>query len=171
MAALYVVRHAQAASAGAGARDHDRRLDAAGTRAAALVGGVLAMRLPAPELVLCSSALRAVETWRAMAAALPAPGALSVEAGLYLAEPENLLERLQAVPPATRSAVLVGHNPGLHLLVALLVGGGEATALAELAAGFPPGAVVALTLAPGGWAAIAPASCRLDWLLLPETLA
>jgi len=171
VAALYVVRHAQAASAGAGARDHERRLDGAGARAAALVGRALAARLPAPELVLCSSALRAAETWRAMAAALPVPGALALEAGLYLAEPDVLLERLRAVPSTTRSVVLVGHNPGLHLLVTLLAGSGEASALADLAAGFPPGAVAALTLARAGWAAVAPGSCRLEWLLLPETLA
>ena len=169
MARLYLVRHAHAATAERGARDHARPLDGPGWTAAGLIGRALAARDAAPDLVLCSSAVRARETWDALGSTLPPPE-LSVEQGLYLAEPDSLLERLTAVPAAHAAVLLVGHNPGLHLLARLLAGSGDAEALARLEAGFPPAAAAAFEGA-DDWRALAPGSGRLEWLLLPETLA
>lgn len=168
MVRLYLVRHAQAAGAEPGARDHARPLDADGWDAASRIGRALAARRAAPALVLCSSAVRARETWEALAGELP-PAALSVEAGLYLATPANLLERLAALAPEHEAVLLVGHNPGLHQLACLLVGAGEAAAPAALERGFPAGAAAALECE-DGWVGIGPGRCRLDWLLLPEAL-
>jgi phosphohistidine phosphatase len=39
------------------------------------------------------------------------------EEPLYLAEPDTLLGIVRALPEAAQSALVVGHNPGLHELV------------------------------------------------------
>lgn len=169
MARLFLVRHAQAAGAEPGARDHGRPLDAAGREAARNVGRALAGRRVAPGLVLCSSAIRARQTWEAMAGELPS-AKLSVEPALYLAEPESLRARLAVLAATWQAVLLVGHNPGLHQLAQLLAGGGDTAMLARLRQGFPPGAVAALDC-DDGWPRIGRGRCRLDWLLLPEALA
>lgn len=169
MVTLYVVRHAQAEDAGGG-RDHERPLDASGQAAAARVGRALEAHGAAPELVLCSSARRARETWAALALELPRAPAAQVEEGLYLAPATGLLERLAQLPEDCRAVLLVGHNPGLHQLVVMLAASGPPEVLARLRRGLPPGAAAALEL-DDGWSAIAAAQGRLAWLVAPGQAA
>ena len=114
---VVLVRHAKAESGEEGA-DHERRLTDGGRRAAAEAGQWLAGRVPAPDAVWCSSAVRAVQTWEAMAPSLRAPRP-TVERDLYLTGARELAERLSGV---TGSVVVVGHNPTMEHLLAILVG-------------------------------------------------
>lgn len=130
---LVLVRHAKAASGEEGA-DRERELTQGGHRAAAAGGRWLAGVLREPELVWCSDAVRATQTWAAMAPALEA-GEVVVERDLYLASPRDVLDRLEG--STARSMVVVGHNPTMEQVLASLTG--------ELT-GMRPGAVVVLDL-------------------------
>ena len=114
---VVLVRHAKAESGEEGA-DHERRLTDAGRRAAAEAGQWLAGRVPAPDDVWCSSAVRAVQTWAAMAPSLRAPRP-TIERDLYLTGARELATRLSGV---TGSVVVVGHNPTMEQVLATLVG-------------------------------------------------
>jgi phosphohistidine phosphatase len=115
---LVLVRHAKAESGEEGA-DHDRRLTSRGQTTAIEAGRWLATVVPAPEAVWCSSATRAVQTWEAMAPSLDAPDP-TVDRGLYLAGPRDVVERLAASPGAT--TVVVGHNPTVEEVLAAVTG-------------------------------------------------
>lgn len=115
---LALVRHARAESAPDQA-DHDRRLTDAGLRAATAAGRWLAAHLPEPDVVWCSSATRAAQTWAAMAAAL-SPREVVVERDLYLAGAAQVVERVRAT--ASPGMVVVGHNPTLEQVVVALTG-------------------------------------------------
>ncbi len=65
---------------------------------------------------------------------------MEYEEKLYLAEPERLLRRLQAVDEDEPSVMLVGHNPGFHALAAALVGDGDPSDLQRLRQKYPTGA-------------------------------
>ena len=133
---VVLVRHAKAESGEEGA-DHDRRLTDRGERNAAEAGEWLAGVLPSIGEVWCSSATRAVQTWTAMSRSLVAPEP-SVERSLYLADAREIAERLDATTPnATGPVVVVGHNPTMAQLQALLTG--------ELR-GMRPGAVAVVDL-------------------------
>lgn len=106
---LLLLRHATAGMA-PGAPDHERALTPAGRLEAASAGRAVAPH--APELVLCSSARRALET----AQCLGLPTAPTVEDELYLAPAESLLARLWQVPDQIAVVLVVGHNPGLARL-------------------------------------------------------
>ena len=116
---LVLVRHAKAEPGGEGA-DHDRRLTERGLRDAADAGRWLATVVPRVDEVWCSSAVRAVQTWDAIASSIAAP-APSVERELYLAGARDLVGRLERVP-AGRTVLLVGHNPTAEQLLAAVVG-------------------------------------------------
>ena len=116
---LVLVRHAKAEPGGEGA-DHDRRLTERGLRDAAEAGRWLATVVPRVDEVWCSSAVRAVQTWDAIASSIAAP-APSVERELYLAGARDLVGRLERVP-AGRTVLLVGHNPTAEQLLAAVVG-------------------------------------------------
>lgn len=135
-----------------------------GRKAAAAMGEYLASFTPAPRLVLCSTALRTRETLAAILPALhPAPQAL-FEDVLYLAGTSRLLDRLQRVPEQTESVLLIGHNPGLHQLAALL-----ASEASELADGFPTAALAVLRIA-GTWAGLKPRQATLIDYKTPKAL-
>ena len=116
MALLYLMRHAQAESAGAGERDHDRPLDGEGQLAAKQLGRALRERGVAPDLVLCSTARRVTETWDAVASEWRVAPEMVADDGLYLAPPQALLSRLSELPSKVRAPLLIGHNPGLFEL-------------------------------------------------------
>jgi phosphohistidine phosphatase len=118
---VVLVRHAKAESGEEGA-DHDRRLTDRGHRNAVEAGEWLAGVLPDVGEVWCSSATRAVQTWAAMSRSVQATEP-SVERGLYLADAQEIAERLHARTSWDGGAVVVvGHNPAMEHLQALLTG-------------------------------------------------
>jgi phosphohistidine phosphatase SixA len=99
----------------------------------------------APELVLCSSAARARETFELVRSAL-AGVPVQLEDGLYGASSEALLARLRAVPDAVGCVLLLGHNPGLQELALALAARG--TDLERVEAKFPTAALATLAVPP-----------------------
>ena len=119
MKRLWLLRHLKSSWDEPGLADHDRPLAPRGRKAGKRVRQWAADHDVRPDLVLCSTAVRARATLDLVAPALGAP-AVEFEDGLYHAWADDLLERLQGVAPDVESVLLIGHNPGLHDLVALL---------------------------------------------------
>ena len=123
-----------------------------------------------PELVLCSSAVRALQTYKAISPALGPSVELSVEDALYGAGWADLLERLQVLPEQVGTVLLIGHNPAMHELAIELAGDGAAGALAQLVEKFPTGALASLGV-PGRWEALGPEQAHLGSLTVPRELS
>jgi phosphohistidine phosphatase len=121
MRRLVVVRHAKSDWPD-GVADVDRPLAARGRRDAAAAGPWLADHLPPLDLVLCSPAVRARETWRLAAAGLAPAPPVEVRDELYGAPAGTLLRVARQLPGDARTVAVVGHNPGLAEVVALLTG-------------------------------------------------
>ncbi|MDP6706636.1 MAG: histidine phosphatase family protein [Alphaproteobacteria bacterium] len=170
MAVLYLMRHGEAASAAAGDGDHERALTEAGRQAAAAIARELVERGPAPDLVLCSSARRARETWSVVADEMARLPQVTTEEGLYLAPAPALVERLVLLAPSAAAVLLIGHNPGLYQLALGLAGDGAAEAMATLERGFPAGAVAMLEFVDGDWLGLEDGAGKLLWFATPEDL-
>ncbi len=117
---LLVLRHAKSDHGNPGLRDHDRPLNQRGREAAGRMGRFVRDRDLLPELVLCSSACRTLETLELLgeAAGLDARSVTVEE--LYLASPTAMLEAVVEHAREETRVMLVGHNPGsedvLHVL-------------------------------------------------------
>jgi phosphohistidine phosphatase len=157
---LYVLRHAKAERDGL-ADDHARPLKKRGRRAAQAIGRFLTRIEEEPELVLSSSALRARETAELAMEAGRWRAALELDRRLYLAEPETLL-RAAAEVEGSRRLLIVGHQPGLSLLIGLLCAGREPA--------FPTGALARVDLDLGRWSELAPGAGWLCWLVTPALI-
>ncbi len=153
MRRLLLFRHASAAP-GIAHEDHARPLDAPGQAGARAMGARLAALGLLPDLVLCSSALRAVETWEAAGPAFSPSPPLRLNDALYLADPGTLLDAIAEVPAAITILTLIGHNPGLHQLAAALASDGAESIIGDLHSGYPAGAVSVLASEAGDWRAI-----------------
>lgn len=118
---LVLLRHAHADNDSPSGRDYDRPLSSLGLNQAAAARDWLQQHGIAPRQVICSPARRTEQTLSVVADALGgAP--IRFEARVYEATPGELLKILEPHRGAG-SVLLVGHNPGLEGLVALLASG------------------------------------------------
>jgi phosphohistidine phosphatase len=170
MKTLLLLRHAKSSWDNPGGRDIDRPLAPRGRRTAPLIGGYLRDRQLLPDLVLCSTARRARETYDLV---VPAVGgaAIQFEQGLYLAPPAALLRLVQATPAAVERLLVVGHNPGLQQFAVQLAGAGDEAARERLHAKFPTAGLAILTFAVARWKEVAPGAGRLESFVVPRDVA
>ena len=162
MKRVWLLRHLKSSWDEPGLADHDRPLAPRGRKAGKRMRQWAADHDVRPDLVLCSTAVRARATLDLVGPALGAP-AVEFEGGLYHAWAEDLLERLRGIPSGVESVLLIGHNPGFHDLVALLAPPGPED--------FPTGALAELLVAADEWRELQPGGTELGRLVLPRELA
>jgi len=155
---LVLLRHAK--SDWPDVADHDRPLAKRGRRDAPQVGRWLGESGFVPDAVVCSTALRARETWElasgGLLAAVPdASPVVRYEPRVYEATVLGLLMLIREFPPDWRTALMVGHNPGMANLAA-----GLPAPPPEPPQAFPTAAVAVLALQ-GDWADAAPGEAKL----------
>ena len=168
MRTLLLLRHAKSSWADDGEPDRDRPLAPRGRRGALRVGALLEERAVDVDVVLCSPAARTTETLALIRPALPDGVEVLVEEELYGASARQLLARLHLLPERVSSALVVGHNPGLQDLVALLARESELRERAR--AHFPTGALATLAMRRGDWASLRPAGAELVAWVTPREL-
>ncbi len=180
---LVLVRHAK--SAWPDLPDRDRPLAPRGRRQAPLVGKWLRAGGRLPDLVLCSTARRARETWQLMAVELGAPVHVTHDEWIYGADAASLLDLIRQVPEEVQTLLLVGHAPGIPDLTLLLAGdrraasaGNSADNSADNSAGdamqrasgkFPTAGVAVMAIA-GSWSALEPGRAQLTDFKVPRDL-
>jgi phosphohistidine phosphatase len=118
---LVVLRHAKADRPN-GVADEDRPLTERGHADAAAAGAWLATRGYRPDLVLCSPAKRTRQTWRAVALAVTGPHTPEVryEPALYHGGVAEALDLVRGAPEEAGTVLLIGHNPTVSMLSAVL---------------------------------------------------
>ncbi|PWB78779.1 MAG: hypothetical protein C3F15_00825 [Holophagae bacterium] len=160
MLELLVMRHAKS-DWDAGTDDHERPLAERGVKAARKVGRFLARAEMVPELVICSTAVRARTTIEFAAEAGDWHCPVEHTRAFYGADPAAVLAEI-ASRPAPPRLMVVGHEPTWSELVSLLVGGG--------AVRMATAAVACLELPADDWSAIEPGAGQLVWLVTPKLL-
>lgn len=157
---VLLLRHAKSSWDDPALADHARPLAPRGRRAAKLISAHLRSSQTHVQVVLCSSAQRAVQTLELVAP----PGEVSVEDQLYGASADGLLKRLRQVPDVHSAVMLIGHNPAMQELAAGLAPG---AGLAENK--FPTGALATLTFT-GSWPALEWGCAELTEFVRPRDL-
>jgi phosphohistidine phosphatase len=113
MKAIYLLRHAKSDWGDAAIADHDRPLNERGRDAAPRMGAHMRAHRYKPDLVLCSTARRTVETFGLIKGDLGRDVTVEFEEGLYLAESRQLMRRLRSLDDAVKAVMFIGHNPGI----------------------------------------------------------
>jgi phosphohistidine phosphatase SixA len=135
---LILLRHAHAEPAAADQDDRQRGLSATGIAEARAAGDWLRAHGLLPDRILYSSAVRTRQTLDALGDLGDVQG--HEEASIYEASPGTLAALADANRDAER-LLLVGHNPGLEQLAALMHSGQTGDYR-----GMPPGGVAVLSL-------------------------
>ncbi|EKX62812.1 phosphoglycerate mutase family protein [Streptomyces ipomoeae 91-03] len=167
MRRLVVLRHAKSAWP-VGVPDHERPLAPRGRRDAPAAGRALAEADCLPDLALCSTALRARQTWELASAQWGTPPAVRYDARVYAADVPELLDVLHEVPDRVGTLLLVGHNPGLEELVLELAGDALGDTLDDVRTKFPTSAIAFLSWYGDSWASLAPGTALLTDMIVPR---
>lgn len=166
---LVVVRHAK--SAWPDLPDHDRPLAKRGRRDAPRAGAWLRNAGHIPDLVLCSTARRARETWQLAAETLGVSPPVRYEARLYGADLAALLAVIAEQPADAATLLVVGHDPSVQQLTLHLAKDRTGDAIGELVdrvrTKFPTCAIAVLAIS-GPWTELDQGSARLTNFVLPR---
>jgi phosphohistidine phosphatase len=171
MLTLSLLRHAKSSWDDTSLKDFDRPLSKRGENAGPRVGAYIAVQGLAPELILCSPAVRARQTLDLVLPHLAGGPTVVYEDAFYLAAPSVLLERIRRIEAKVRHAMIVGHDPGMQGLALDLSGAGEADTLQALAGKFPTGGLAVIRFKARDWSKVGPAKGRLELFVTPKMLA
>ena len=121
---LTLIRHAKSSWDSDAPSDFERPLNRRGRRDAPRMGAELERLGIRFEHVFCSSAVRARETLAGLRHGLVVPeDRISYHREIYLAPTSRLYDLVAAQPDQSRDIALIGHNPGMEDLAAMLSGG------------------------------------------------
>ena len=114
-----------------------------------------------PELVLSSPALRARETIERVAKAAKWSPDVRFDQRIYEAGGLRLLEVVSQIENERKTALLVGHNPGIQELLMLLTGESKRV---------PTATLIKVELKTSKWINAADKRAKLEWLIKPRSL-
>jgi phosphohistidine phosphatase len=157
MKILHLLRHAKSDWSDPTLADHDRPLNRRGKRARTIVAShVAGWRV---DLVMCSTARRARQTAKPVVAALGCR--VQYEEALYAADAAHLLEVVRTLSDRKDPVMLVGHNPSLEELTAILCGQSPK---------YPTAALGTIDLPVERWDEVSPGCGTLAAFVIPSQL-
>jgi len=165
MKRLLVLRHAKAEEDSASGKDFDRPLAERGWQETADVGRAMRERGLHPDPIIASPATRVVETLAALAKGY-GPLDPDYDRRIYNASAGTLLDVIREADVDAQTLLLVGHNPGLHLLVLNLTEGDGSALRTRIENSFPTATLAAVDLAISNWTDIQPADGELVDLII-----
>jgi len=167
---VYLFRHAKSSWEDPTLDDFDRPLAPRGMRACETMQRYMALGDIHPDRVVCSAAVRTLQTLEQVLPALGEQAAVQHYRGLYLAGPQAMLNRLQRSDSGASSVMLVAHNPGTQSLALRLAGSGNAADLARLEAKFPTGVLATLIFRGSDWSDLGTGTCELHSFVCPRDI-
>jgi len=162
MKSLLLLRHGKSDWDAPHPTDHKRPLAERGRKGARRVGRFLARVGQPPDLVLSSSATRALDTARLASRSGRWRCRVETSDRLYEAASNEILAIVRAVEPEVSRLMVVGHEPTLSVLAGRLVGKARLR--------FPTAALARIDFEIDEWAAVAFGRGTLVWLVVPRLL-
>lgn len=132
MKTLLLMRHAKSSWKDPGLTDHERPLKKRGRKDTKHIARVIEKNDLFPDLILSSSARRAVETVEVLVDVLGYENEIIYSDALYMGEPGDFIEALKTLDNDYEKVMIVAHNPGLEAYVQIIDGEIEALPTAAL---------------------------------------
>ena len=172
MKRLFLLRHSKAVPADGGTEDFDRTLMLSGMQDGAAMARYLRKSDYEVKLILCSPSARTTQTAELVLHELEAE--IEYRDNLYLATGAKIVAAVRGAPPAVKSLMIVGHNPGLEECATRLarepVRRKERARHEALEEKFPTSALAILDFDVTRWRDVADASGKLVDFVRPKDL-
>jgi phosphohistidine phosphatase len=165
---LHLLRHAKSSWKELGLDDHERPLSKRGHAAASAMAKHMGRAAIAPDIVLCSTAVRAKETLEPIAKKLK-PAKVTFESGIYEVAERELWKYVCALPEQAGTVLMIGHNPDLHNFALALADADSVDRLPPPHGKFPSGALATFSF-DGQWKDLRPRGAHLASFVRPREL-
>jgi len=114
---LILLRHAKSSWKDLSLADHDRPLNKRGKRTAPIIGERLSIKNIQPQLIISSTAKRAIKTAEIVANKIACDSdMIETDIKLFHAMPKDICELISKCNNTIDRLMLVGHNPGFTYL-------------------------------------------------------
>ena len=171
MLTLCLLRHAKSSWSDGSLDDHARPLNKRGRADAPRMGEFIAAHSLSPDLIVCSTASRTRETLALVEPQLAkARHKVRFDDAIYEVPPSRLIEYIRRLPDGSRTALVIGHNPGMQGAALDLTGQGDIALIKKLALKFPTGTLAVLTFECNTWAGVRPGKGQLEMFVRPKDL-
>ena len=132
MKTLLLMRHAKSSWKEENLSDHERPLKKRGRKDAKKIAKIIDKNDLYPELILSSTATRAMETVDVIVENLEYENEIIYLDELYMGEPEDFVNALRNLDNDFEKVMIVAHNPGLEAYLQIIDGEIEAMPTAAL---------------------------------------
>lgn len=163
---LVVVRHAKSAWP-AGVLDAERPLGPRGRRDAPVMGRRIREAIGGVDVVVVSPTERTGQTWALMNGPLGHSGPVVTDPRIYHAWGAQMVQVVRELPDEARTAMVLGHEPGVSELV-LTLSEGTGHALRRQVADKFPTCAIAVLRTQRDWADLGPGSAELELFTTPK---
>ncbi len=171
MKTVLLMRHAKSAWDDPSLQDFDRPLAPRGRAAAPRMAAYMLDEGLAPDRVVCSAAVRALETWTLMAPLFGDDIPVAEDEALFHCGPRQLLDVVRASPADADRLLLIAHSPGIESLATALIGPGfDRRAYERLCAKFSTAALAVIEFETDEWRIIGESGGRLSRYVTPKDL-
>ena len=160
MKKLYLIRHAKSDWSDASQNDFERGLNTRGKKAITTMAEVLNKKEVMPDLILSSSATRAMLTAQGLAKNINYKGKIKYLEALYFADPQEIIEIIKEIKDTYETVFIFGHNPETTELTDLIVD--------ETIDNVPTLGIVALNIPAKQWKKFKPEKAKLDFFIYPK---
>ena len=161
---LYLLRHAESPQKQLHESDKQRGLTASGLNQSLLIGKYLLENKIVPDLVICSTAIRARATAQRVTDILKLDERTIVfKEELYEASTRTFLGLIHQIEDSKLNVLVVGHNPGITHIAEYICGGG----VPEM----QPAGLVTITVPSTSWAEVSKENCNFIQYISPSSIS
>jgi phosphohistidine phosphatase len=133
MKKLLIMRHAKSCWKNSDLSDHERPLKKRGKNDAKRMGKLLKSKKIIPDLIICSTAVRAQKTADHLIESMKYKKEIVFTDALYMAEPKDILSAIIDHAKNQKTVLVIGHNPGSEALLQILTEKVESLPTASIA--------------------------------------
>jgi phosphohistidine phosphatase len=133
MKRLLVMRHAKSSWDDESIADHERPLNPRGERNAPQMGKYVVEQQYVPDLILVSTAVRAVATAELFVAGAGCKIPVGLDRNLYHADVENYCDTVREGADSEKTLLVISHNPGVERWIYAITGEFETMPTAAIA--------------------------------------
>jgi phosphohistidine phosphatase len=159
MRILYLLRHAKSSWKDESLSDFDRPLNERGRQAAARMGLFLAEKKVTVSALIVSPAVRTRQTIEILRRNAQLGAQPQFDRRIYEASLATLVQVVSEIDDEKQSAMLVGHNPGMEEMLALLT---------RETRHMPSAALARITFDCASWKEVGRGTGKLDWFVTPR---
>jgi phosphohistidine phosphatase len=170
MKTIFLLRHAKSSWDDVRLDDFDRPLSSRGIKSCKKMGKYLKKNRLIPDIVYCSSAIRAKQTWELVNRIVEKKENVIYEDSLYMSDFSNFINIIKKTKNNFKNLMIVSHNPGIENLALELSKDKNNEIYEKINIKFPTGALIIINFNLNNWSKVDCKKGKLYEFVKPKEL-